>query len=780
MIIDKQQPEENLNTNSTQTQFKPSHCLCSIAQSCSLNADMIGIVVDLDNNGIFSLKSPFLLESIGGNKDLLEQDKQEDIKQSQSPTPISQLDSSSSSQSIHTLSSIHKQPNCCQIIFSNSVKSPNNAEKIQLYEDEERRMQRMDQMSAEVEHSRNELEQLCYSLQGQCDNRFDNCLSESGCKALRKKIESILSQMDKVEEDDEQWVNPDNSKMEKDKEKDKQEQSIDTGLHTLSMASLTPLQFYMKRTASAYKQQIEELNDWIAPVQQRVNERRALKESLSKLSDVILQGKRQSNRFIARREWFKDEVASFESLLKRGIDIETAAKEEIQSDASGSYVYMSPSEQTPNSPQLSIPRTPSSVSALYQKEIQSFLAQPLLANQSNDNQNTGTPSSGTNSLPSQQSQSNSITSSQPSKVARIPTSPLITSSSLQSASYHQNSGSALSIKPRVKTEDLDILRNSLQKSIDNLNKLLEDKQKGGKQGQNGQQQQQQSKQQMDKNNKKQQEQKKKEQKRKNKQKRRKKHHQWSESTETTTDSQNEQQQSKEEEEDDDDEQNRRQNYFNPLWGNNSDPFNQYGGQWNGNNQQGRKNKEQELRMKEIENEKRRREAEYETEKEKQRQFLLQKKKQQEEEQKQQQQQQGNGQIEEGIGNAKVMVPQVEIEEIDENEGGGGNILYVDLPGVAKSDVKLSIEDNSLSVEAIQKRPVFAESNPFMNFFGGNMFGAPRQSTMRTTGIFRRRIPLPQRTDTSRISADFSDGVLKIFLPLIVPEQGAPTRRIAIL
>lgn len=77
-------------------------------------------------------------------------------------------------------------------------------------------------------------------------------------------------------------------------------------------------------------------------------------------------------------------------------------------------------------------------------------------------------------------------------------------------------------------------------------------------------------------------------------------------------------------------------------------------------------------------------------------------------------------------------------------------LEVDLPGVKKEDINLSIEDGILSVTAIRKYKDELSKDDY--YICESAYGK-----------FERRYVLPENIDTEKVSAEFTDGRLEIEL-----------------
>lgn len=78
------------------------------------------------------------------------------------------------------------------------------------------------------------------------------------------------------------------------------------------------------------------------------------------------------------------------------------------------------------------------------------------------------------------------------------------------------------------------------------------------------------------------------------------------------------------------------------------------------------------------------------------------------------------------------------------------IAVVELPGMRKEDIDISLHDGKLTISGERKRE--------------NRGGEKAERTERYFGAFRRSIALPTRVDASKVSATYKDGILKVTLP----------------
>lgn len=111
-----------------------------------------------------------------------------------------------------------------------------------------------------------------------------------------------------------------------------------------------------------------------------------------------------------------------------------------------------------------------------------------------------------------------------------------------------------------------------------------------------------------------------------------------------------------------------------------------------------------------------------------------------------------GEIEKGISfEVGGFNPRADIIE-DENN----YYLHIELPGVAKEDVKISInEERVLTIKGEKKSAQGSENNSFLR-------------TERMFGSFSRAFIVPEHLDLEKISAKYIDGVLELSLPKVEP------------
>ena len=78
-------------------------------------------------------------------------------------------------------------------------------------------------------------------------------------------------------------------------------------------------------------------------------------------------------------------------------------------------------------------------------------------------------------------------------------------------------------------------------------------------------------------------------------------------------------------------------------------------------------------------------------------------------------------------------------------------LRLEVPGLAREQLKISVEDNTLSVRGEKTQETSSEDETF-------------HRTERSFGAFERSFTLPPYVDTNDVKASLQDGVLSITLP----------------
>jgi HSP20 family protein len=101
------------------------------------------------------------------------------------------------------------------------------------------------------------------------------------------------------------------------------------------------------------------------------------------------------------------------------------------------------------------------------------------------------------------------------------------------------------------------------------------------------------------------------------------------------------------------------------------------------------------------------------------------------------------------------IPAMDLVETDDHF-----VLRADLPGLKEEDVKIEVEDSTLTVSGERKSE--HESN-----------GEGYHRVERSFGSFSRSLTLPKGVDPAAVSANFDRGVLEVRIPK--PEERKPRR-----
>jgi HSP20 family protein len=78
------------------------------------------------------------------------------------------------------------------------------------------------------------------------------------------------------------------------------------------------------------------------------------------------------------------------------------------------------------------------------------------------------------------------------------------------------------------------------------------------------------------------------------------------------------------------------------------------------------------------------------------------------------------------------------------------VAVVELPGMRKEDIEISLHDGTLTISGERKRASSSREKA--------------ERTERYIGTFRRSITLPTRVDANKVSATYRDGILTVTLP----------------
>lgn len=99
-----------------------------------------------------------------------------------------------------------------------------------------------------------------------------------------------------------------------------------------------------------------------------------------------------------------------------------------------------------------------------------------------------------------------------------------------------------------------------------------------------------------------------------------------------------------------------------------------------------------------------------------------------------------------VGQAELKVPKMDIVDRDDDV-----MVRVDLPGVKKEDVDVSLTDNTITVKGTTSEEKKEEKGDYY-----------RCETMK--GSFSRTMSLPSDVDGSKAASSFKNGVLEVIVP----------------
>jgi HSP20 family protein len=101
-----------------------------------------------------------------------------------------------------------------------------------------------------------------------------------------------------------------------------------------------------------------------------------------------------------------------------------------------------------------------------------------------------------------------------------------------------------------------------------------------------------------------------------------------------------------------------------------------------------------------------------------------------------------------------------VPAMDLVEAGDHFVLKADLPGLSEEDVKIEVQDGTLTISGERQAEHEASEGGWYR-------------VERSFGSFSRALTLPEQVDASAISASFNDGVLEVRIPK--PEERKPQR-----
>jgi HSP20 family protein len=99
------------------------------------------------------------------------------------------------------------------------------------------------------------------------------------------------------------------------------------------------------------------------------------------------------------------------------------------------------------------------------------------------------------------------------------------------------------------------------------------------------------------------------------------------------------------------------------------------------------------------------------------------------------------------GRGRGWYPLVDVFETEQNEV----VVKAELPDMKREDIKLTVDNNVLTLQGTRSQDTEVKRDRFTHI-------------ERHFGAFSRSFTLPTTVDTSRISANYKDGVLTVRMP----------------
>ena len=103
---------------------------------------------------------------------------------------------------------------------------------------------------------------------------------------------------------------------------------------------------------------------------------------------------------------------------------------------------------------------------------------------------------------------------------------------------------------------------------------------------------------------------------------------------------------------------------------------------------------------------------------------------------------------EEFGTRDALVPSVDVYENSDRE----LVFAVDLPGMKSEDIDVTLENKTLTIRGERKKSMELKEGQY-------------QRSERAYGGFSRTFSLPTTVDSSKVYAEYKDGVLSLTLPM---------------
>lgn len=119
-----------------------------------------------------------------------------------------------------------------------------------------------------------------------------------------------------------------------------------------------------------------------------------------------------------------------------------------------------------------------------------------------------------------------------------------------------------------------------------------------------------------------------------------------------------------------------------------------------------------------------------------------------------------GRLMNGLMEGPGRTPQSWVPALDVWETENEVVYAFDLPGIEEEKISLEVSEDTLTVSAEREKVAEVERDRFYRY-------------ERRYGQFSRAVGLPQGADPAKITADYTDGVLKVRVPK--PEATKPRK-----
>ena len=103
---------------------------------------------------------------------------------------------------------------------------------------------------------------------------------------------------------------------------------------------------------------------------------------------------------------------------------------------------------------------------------------------------------------------------------------------------------------------------------------------------------------------------------------------------------------------------------------------------------------------------------------------------------------------EEVINRDAFVPSVDVHENADRE----LVFAVDLPGMRREDIDVTLENKTLTIRGERKKSAELKEGQY-------------QRSERAYGCFSRSFSLPETVDSSKVCAEYKNGVLSLTLPM---------------